>query len=44
MNTINKISLIYNNTNKLFGKKFIKNNINNCTMIIDRKEYKLYVF
>ena len=32
---------INNNKLKVFGEHFVKNNIRNCKMIIDKKEYKL---
>ena len=40
------ITIFYtNNKNnddiRIFGKEFVKNNINNCTMIIDNKSYKI---
>ena len=43
MTNINKLTIIYNNNFnlKLFGENFVKNNSNNSTMIINRKEYKL---
>ena len=41
-----QIEIIYNIDNskediKIFGKDFVKNNINNCQMVIEGKEYKL---
>ena len=47
MNSINKISITYDIIKKdeneipLFWESFVQNNIKNCTMIIDKKEYKL---
>ena len=46
MNNINRISIIYNNNFflkeiRIFGEEFVKNNIKNCTMIIDNKEYEI---
>ena len=42
----NQIEMIYNIDKskkdiKIFGEDFVKNNINNCQMIIEGKEYKL---
>ena len=46
MNSYNAISIKYkinkeDNKIKIFGEEFVKNNINNCTMVIDNKEYKI---
>ena len=46
MNRYNRISLIYNINKedkviKIFGEEFVKNNINNCKMIVNNKEYKI---
>ena len=46
MNSYNSVSLTYNidkkdNEINIFGEEFVKNNIYNCTMMIDNKEYKL---
>ena len=45
MTNHNRITIIYNinkNDNiKIFGKEFIKNNINNCKMIINNKEEQI---
>ena len=46
MNSYNSISISYsinkgNDEINIFGKEFVKNNINNCTMIIDNKKYKI---
>ena len=42
---ISEINIIYNikenDKIKIFGKDFVKNNINNCQMVIEGKEYKL---
>ena len=42
---LNEITIIYKIKNKfairLFGKKFVENNINNCKIIIDNKEQKI---
>jgi len=42
---LNEITIIYNIKNKfairLFGKKFVQNNINNCKIIINNKEQKI---
>ena len=42
---VTEINIIYyinkgDNIN-IFGSKFVKNNINNCKMIIDNNEYKI---
>ena len=44
MNSYNSISIKYkinkkDNKTNIFGEEFVKNNINNCTMIIDNKKY-----
>ena len=46
MNSYNSISISYsinkgNDEINIFGKEFVKNNINNCTMVIDNKIYKI---
>ena len=46
MNSYNSINISYivkkgDNDIKIFSDEFVKNNINNCTMIIDNKEYKI---
>ena len=46
MNSYNVIYIKYkinkeDNKIKIFGEEFVKNNINNCTMIVDNKEYKI---
>ena len=44
---ISEINIIYdiNKENKenikIFGEEFVKNNINNCKMIVNNKEYKI---
>ena len=42
---ITEINIIYDikerNEIKIFGKEFVKNNINICKMIIDNKEYEI---
>ena len=44
MNSYNSISIKYkinkkDNKTNIFGEEFVKNNINNCTMIIVNKKY-----
>ena len=46
MNNINKISIIYNIKKneeeiRIFGEEFVKNNNENCTVMIDNKEYNI---
>ena len=33
----------YKKNMKIFGSEFVKNNKNKCKMIIDDKEYEIYV-
>jgi len=47
MNSYNAISIVYTinkkvNDMRIFGEEFVKNNINNCSMVIDNTEYKIY--